>query len=147
MNLNEYLIENDRKIGDLVNLFSVGAVLDKVSGDTFPMMNDGDIGFDEPMNIMDMKDDMFSSQEWFDSLGFGEDTIVDEVIDNLTEQLVMKEIHKASDNKTIIMIAHRLSTVKKCDIIFFLERGELKAQGTYEELINSSEDFKKIENK
>ena len=96
MTLNDYLIENDRKIGDLVNLFSVGAVLDKVSGDTFPMMNDGDIGFDEPMNIMDMKDDMFSSQEWFDSLGFGEDTIVDEVIDNLTEAdyLEMKaELH------------------------------------------------------
>jgi hypothetical protein len=96
MTLNDYLIENDRKIGDLVNLFSVGAVLDKVSGDTFPMMNDGDIGFDEPMNIMDMKDDMFSSQEWFDSLGFGEDTIVDEVIDNLTEvdYLEMKaELH------------------------------------------------------
>ena len=96
MTLNDYLIENDRKIGDLVNLFSVGAVLDKVSGDTFPMMSDGDIGFDEPMNIMDMKDDMFSSQEWFDSLGFGEDTIVDEVIDNLTEAdyLEMKaELH------------------------------------------------------
>ena len=96
MTLNEYLIENDRMIGDLVNLFSVGAVLDKVSGDTYPMMNDGDIGFDEPMNIMDMKDDMFSSQEWFDSLGFGDDTIVDEVIDNLTETnyLEMKaELH------------------------------------------------------
>ena len=96
MTLNDYLIENDRKIGDLVNLFSVGAVLDKVSGDTFPMMNDGDIGFDEPMNVMDMKDDMFSSQEWFDSLGFGEDTIVDEVIDTLTEvdYLEMKaELH------------------------------------------------------
>ena len=96
MTLNDYLIENDRKIGDLVNLFSVGAVLDKVSGDTFPMMSDGDIGFDEPMNVMDMKDDMFSSQEWFDSLGFGDDTIVDEVIDNLTEAdyLEMKaELH------------------------------------------------------
>ena len=96
MTLNDYLIENDRKIGVLVNLFSVGAVLDKVSGDTFPMMSDGDIGFDEPMNVMDMKDDMFSSQEWFDSLGFGEDTIVDEVIDNLTEvdYLEMKaELH------------------------------------------------------
>ena len=96
MTLNDYLIENDRKIGDLVNLFSVGAVLDKVSGDTFPMMSDGDIGFDEPMNVMDMKDDMFSSQEWLDSLGFGEDTIVDEVIDNLTEvdYLEMKaELH------------------------------------------------------
>ena len=85
MNLNDYLIENDRHIGDVALLFSVGSVLDKVSGDTFPMMNDNTIGFDEPMNIMDMKDDMFSSQEWFDSLGFGDDTIVDEVIDNLTE--------------------------------------------------------------
>ena len=68
-------------------------------------------------------------------------------LDNLTEQSVMKEIHNISNNKTIIMIAHRLSTVKKCDIIFYLEKGELKAQGTYEELIKSSEDFKKIENK
>ena len=96
MNLNNYLIENDRHIGDVVILFSVGSVLDKVSGDTFPMMNDNTIGFDEPMNIMDMKDDMFSSQEWFDSLGFGDDTIVDEVIDNLTETnyLEMKaELH------------------------------------------------------
>ena len=68
-------------------------------------------------------------------------------LDNLTEQLVMKEIQKIGGNKTIIMIAHRLSTVKKCDIIFYLEKGELKAQGTYEELIKSSEGFKKIENK
>jgi ABC-type multidrug transport system fused ATPase/permease subunit len=68
-------------------------------------------------------------------------------LDNLTEQLVMKEIQKIGNNKTIIMIAHRLSTVQKCDIIFYLEKGELKAQGTYEELIKSSEGFKKIENK
>ena len=43
-------------------------------------------------------------------------------LDNLTEQLVMKEIQKIGNNKTIIMIAHRLSTVKKCDIIFYLEK-------------------------
>ena len=92
--LNDYLIENDRKIGDLVNLFSVGTVLDKVDGNTFPMLVGGAIGFDEPMNLMDMDD--FSSSEWFDSLGFGDDTIVDEVIDNLTETnyLEMKaELH------------------------------------------------------
>ena len=68
-------------------------------------------------------------------------------LDNLTEQLVMQEIHKTSSNKTIIMIAHRLSTVRKCDIIFYLEKGEVKAKGTYEELIKTSEGFKKIENK
>ena len=80
--LNDYLIENDRKIGDLVNLFSVGTVLDKVDGNTFPMLVGGAIGFDEPMNLMDMDD--FSSSEWFDSLAFGEKEIVDEVIDNLS---------------------------------------------------------------
>ncbi|MDC0469143.1 ABC transporter ATP-binding protein/permease [Candidatus Pelagibacter sp.] len=68
-------------------------------------------------------------------------------LDNLTEKLVMEEVHKTSSNKTIIMIAHRLSTVKKCDIIFYLEKGELKAQGTYDELIKSSEGFKRIQNK
>jgi len=68
-------------------------------------------------------------------------------LDNLTEQSVMEEIKKVGNDKTIIMIAHRLSTVKKCDIIFFFERGELKSQGTYEDLITSSEGFKKIENK
>ena len=68
-------------------------------------------------------------------------------LDNYTEQSVMKEIHKIGKNKTIIMIAHRLSTVEKCDIIFFLKKGELKSQGTYEELAKYSKDFKKIENK
>ena len=47
MNLNEYLIENDRHIGDVVILFSVGAAVDKVSGDTFPLMADNTIGFDK----------------------------------------------------------------------------------------------------
>ena len=68
-------------------------------------------------------------------------------LDNLTEQTVMQEIQKVGNDKTIIMIAHRLSTVKKCDTIFFFDRGELKSQGTYEELIKSSEGFKKIQNK
>mgnify|MGYP001316912837 CR=1 FL=1 len=68
-------------------------------------------------------------------------------LDGITEKVIMNAIHNFSGQKTIIMIAHRLSTVKKCDIIFYLEKGELKAQGTYEELIKSSEGFKKIENK
>ena len=40
-----YLNKNNRHVGDLVNLFSVGCVLDKVTGDTFPMMNDSTIDF------------------------------------------------------------------------------------------------------
>ena len=83
MNLNEYLIENDRHIGDVVLLFSVGTALDKISGDTFPMLVGGKIGFDEPMNLMDM-DISDESKEWYNSLAFGEKQIVDEVMDDLS---------------------------------------------------------------
>ena len=40
------------------------------------------------------------------------------------------------------MIAHRLSTVKQCDKIFYLEKGRIKAQGTFKELINISDFFR-----
>ena len=68
-------------------------------------------------------------------------------LDNLTEKLVMEKIRNFEDKKTIIMIAHRLSTVRNCDIIYYMENGEIKNSGTYNELINSSEGFKKIERK
>ena len=83
MNLNDYLIENDRHIGDVVLLFSVGTALDKVSGDTFPMLIGGKIDVDEPMNLMDM-DISDESEEWYNALAFGEKEIVDEVMDDLS---------------------------------------------------------------
>ena len=87
--LNDYLIENDRHIGDLVNLFSVGTALDKVSGDTFPMMVDDTIGVDEPMNIMEMEING-DSYEWFESLSDTDKKSVDEVMVNLSyEELVL----------------------------------------------------------
>ena len=83
MNLENYLETNNRTTTDLVNLFSVGAVLDKVSGDTFPMLPGGAIGFDETMNLMDMdiSDDSF---DWYNSLAWGDREIVDEVMDDLS---------------------------------------------------------------
>ena len=83
MNLNDYLIENDRHIGDVVLLFSVGTALDKVSGDTFPMLVGGKIGVDEPMNLMEM-DISDDSWEWYNSLAFGDKLVVDEVMDDLS---------------------------------------------------------------
>jgi ABC-type multidrug transport system fused ATPase/permease subunit len=41
------------------------------------------------------------------------------------------------------MIAHRVSTVKNCDTIFLLEKGKLKAKGTYEELVKTNDYFHK----
>jgi len=83
MNLNDYLIENDRHIGDVVILFSVGSAVDKVSGDTFPLMSVSTIGFDEPFNLMDM-DISYDSEEWYNSLANSDREVVDEVMDNLS---------------------------------------------------------------
>ena len=60
-------------------------------------------------------------------------------LDNQTEKVVMEAVNNLSNNITIILIAHRLSTVKKCDKIFLLEKGEIKNQGTFDELINNSD--------
>ena len=63
-------------------------------------------------------------------------------LDNNTEKMVMEGIFGLTKDITIIIIAHRLSTVKKCDTIFQIENGQLKQQGTYEELIKFSESFR-----
>ncbi|XDZ70373.1 ABC transporter ATP-binding protein [Alphaproteobacteria bacterium LSUCC0744] len=62
-------------------------------------------------------------------------------LDNLTELAVMEALKNLGHNITIILIAHRLSTVRQCDQIFLLERGEVKASGTYYELKASSQQF------
>ena len=56
-------------------------------------------------------------------------------LDNETEQAVMEAVNKLSKNLTIILIAHRLNTVKNCDIIFKLDKGSILEQGTFKELI------------
>ena len=65
-------------------------------------------------------------------------------LDNLTEKAVMDAVHNLTREKTIILIAHRLSTVQKCDQIFLLEHGRLIGQGTYDQLLNTSQEFRKM---
>jgi ATP-binding cassette, subfamily B, bacterial PglK len=65
-------------------------------------------------------------------------------LDNLTEKAVMEAVHNLGHAKTIVMIAHRLTTVKDCDTIFFLNRGKLQVQGTFDELLQSSPEFRKL---
>lgn len=65
-------------------------------------------------------------------------------LDNLTERAVMDALHNVKYESTIILIAHRLSTVKACDKIFLLEKGELKAQGTFDELMQSNQLFQSM---
>ena len=63
-------------------------------------------------------------------------------LDGITEKMIMEAIHDFSGKKSIILIAHRLKTVKKCDKIFFIDKGRVADQGTYQELIESNKHFK-----
>ncbi len=63
-------------------------------------------------------------------------------LDNLTEQAVMDELSNLGHEITVILIAHRLSTVRQCDQIYLMERGEIKASGSYDHLIASTQQFK-----
>ena len=62
-------------------------------------------------------------------------------LDNITEKSVMESIHITDYKITKILIAHRLSTVKKCDKIFLFDKGELKDEGTYQELLKTNKQF------
>lgn len=66
-------------------------------------------------------------------------------LDNVTEQAVINAIAENGGNKTIIMVAHRLSTVAKCDVIYYLEKGHIKYQGTYQELLDNSQEFRTLD--
>ncbi len=65
-------------------------------------------------------------------------------LDNITEHIIMETIDKLKKNITIILIAHRLNSVRSCDNIFLLENGQVKDQGSFEELLKKSETFRKM---
>jgi len=65
-------------------------------------------------------------------------------LDNVTENSIMEAIDSLSRDLTIILIAHRLSTVQHCDVIFEIEKGKIIAHGSYDELLETSPSFKKM---
>jgi ABC-type multidrug transport system fused ATPase/permease subunit len=65
-------------------------------------------------------------------------------LDNITERVVMEAVQNIRADKTIILIAHRLTTVRNCDLIFLMDHGRVVAQGTYDELVASNETFRRM---
>ena len=65
-------------------------------------------------------------------------------LDNITEQAFMDAVHNLGRKKTIVLIAHRLSTVRDCDMIFVLENGKVVDQGSYQELLLKSAHFQAL---
>lgn len=62
-------------------------------------------------------------------------------LDGITEKMVMDAIHDFSGKKTIIMIAHRLATVKQCDQIYLMDKGKVIDTGTFAQLMAKNPTF------
>lgn len=67
-------------------------------------------------------------------------------LDSVTEQEVMNSIDSLDRKLTIVMVAHRITTVERCDIIFELGQGRVVAEGTYEYLLKHSPSFRGMAN-
>ena len=56
-------------------------------------------------------------------------------LDNETELAVMEGIEQLADDLTILIVAHRVSTLKRCDKIFRMDKGEVIEEGVYGEMV------------
>lgn len=63
-------------------------------------------------------------------------------LDGITEDAVLEAMDNASKVKTLVVIAHRLTTVKNCDVIYLIDRGSILTSGTYSELLSTSAQFR-----
>ena len=65
-------------------------------------------------------------------------------IDAKTEEKIQKAISKILNNRTTLLITHRLSQIRWADLIMVLKKGEILAKGSHKELLKNSEEYRKI---
>lgn len=65
-------------------------------------------------------------------------------LDNITEKILIRAIERLRGDKTIIMIAHRLTTVRNCDTIYMMKDGGIVGEGPYNELLQTSKEFREM---
>ena len=68
-------------------------------------------------------------------------------LDNETQEKILEAITNLKGEYTILIVAHRLSTVIDCNKIFVINNGCVEASGTHEELLKKSLTYKKLYNK
>ena len=62
-------------------------------------------------------------------------------VDNRTERLIQKSFFDLKKNRTMIIVAHRLSTIRNCDNIFVIKNSKVHESGTHDQLMEASESF------
>jgi ABC-type multidrug transport system fused ATPase/permease subunit len=67
-------------------------------------------------------------------------------LDNLTEKLVMDAVNRLHNKITVIIVAHRLTTVQECDKIYFIDKGKFVAMGNFKDLMENNADFQRLIN-
>jgi ABC-type multidrug transport system fused ATPase/permease subunit len=65
-------------------------------------------------------------------------------LDNETEAEVNRAVTALSGTRTLVIVAHRLDTVRRCDRVYLLKAGKVAAEGTYDELMSASEEFRAL---
>ena len=63
-------------------------------------------------------------------------------VDTKTERAILENLRETRKNKTTILIAHRISTIRNMDKIIFVDDGEIRAVGTHDELYSSCEEYR-----
>lgn len=65
-------------------------------------------------------------------------------LDNVTEKQISRAIDNLRGERTIIMIAHRLTTVKNCDVLYLMREGKIVDYGSYSELLEKNREFRNM---
>lgn len=65
-------------------------------------------------------------------------------LDSVTEEAIMDDIYKLHNKKTAIMIAHRVTSLKRCDVIYHVEEGKIICHGTYVEMLEINSNFRRL---
>jgi ABC-type multidrug transport system fused ATPase/permease subunit len=68
-------------------------------------------------------------------------------LDGTTESAIMEAIHRLTHKKTIVLVAHRLTTVRECDVVYLLEGGRIVDQGPFDRLLVANELFRSMANR
>jgi len=65
-------------------------------------------------------------------------------VDTETEEIILNNLHKISENKTTLIVSHRVSSVKNADVIIILEDGKIIQKGSHNELVNIEGYYKEL---